>query len=250
VKTKSLHISIPQPCHEQWNNMNPTESGAFCHSCQKEVIDFSAMTDREVIEYLAKHETGCGRFRRDQLDTKLAMAKVDNGLFKWKAMLLGLLPFIGLKSALAIPNLKVATNQNSKLPAENEDSLMHISGAVMDAQGVRIKGVSIDISSSTGQLRGTRTYTDSSGIFSFNVDRSVIESGAYSFKVGYQDSIVKTVPITNGRMQDYLISLDFLTPYFRADDVQYVVNGRFHSSDLPAKKRHWFKRAHKKNTNS
>jgi hypothetical protein len=96
-----IHISIPKPCHESWGRMDATAQGAFCHSCQKEVIDFSAMTDREVAEYLAKHQTGCGRFRKDQLDTKLSIPQLDNGIFKWRVLLLGVLPFISLKTAFA-----------------------------------------------------------------------------------------------------------------------------------------------------
>ena len=94
----SIHISIPTPCHESWDSMDATEQGAFCHSCQKEVIDFSAMTDREVIEYLEKYKTGCGRFRKDQLDTKLTIPKLDNGIFRWRALFLGLISFISIKA--------------------------------------------------------------------------------------------------------------------------------------------------------
>jgi len=99
----SIHISIPKPCHEGWENMDATERGAFCHSCQKEVIDFSAMTDREVIEYLGKHKTGCGRFREDQVDTRLTLPRLDNGFLKWKALFLGLLPFVSVK-AFSLPD--------------------------------------------------------------------------------------------------------------------------------------------------
>ncbi len=94
---KSIHITIPDPCHERWDAMSATDKGAFCQSCQKEVIDFSAMTDREVIEYLSSHNTGCGRFRKDQVDTKLAIAEVDNGRWKWRAIVLAILPFISFK---------------------------------------------------------------------------------------------------------------------------------------------------------
>jgi hypothetical protein len=99
----SIYISIPTPCHEDWHNMNATERGAFCHSCQKEVIDFSAMTDREIIAYLEKHQTGCGRFREDQLDTKLTIPKVENGVFRWRALMLGILPIISTKIFAQVP---------------------------------------------------------------------------------------------------------------------------------------------------
>ena len=102
----SIHISIPTPCHESWDSMDTTERGAFCHSCQKEVIDFSAMTDREVIEFLEKHKTGCGRFRADQLDTKLTIPRLDNGVFRWRAL------FLGLGSLISVKNLFASTRPN------------------------------------------------------------------------------------------------------------------------------------------
>ncbi|MBS1595356.1 MAG: hypothetical protein JST90_13650 [Bacteroidetes bacterium] len=48
-----LHLTIPTPCHERWDDMTATERGAFCHSCSKEVIDFSAMTDSELLSFFA-----------------------------------------------------------------------------------------------------------------------------------------------------------------------------------------------------
>src|ERR1700722_2778813 len=113
----TIHITIPKPCHESWQNMNATDCGAFCQSCQKEVIDFSTMTDREVIEYLSKHNTGCGRFRKDQLDVGLSIPKVYNGIFKWKALLLGILPVIGFTSAKATSAAPIYTNISDNSPS-------------------------------------------------------------------------------------------------------------------------------------
>ncbi len=64
-----MRISIPKPCHENWNDMNPEQQGAFCKVCSKVVVDFSAMSDEEVINYLEqkKEEKTCGRFRASQL---------------------------------------------------------------------------------------------------------------------------------------------------------------------------------------
>jgi len=107
----SIHISIAKPCHEQWDGMTATERGAFCQSCQTEVIDFSTMTDREVVEYLSKNKTGCGRFRNDQLNTKLSIPSVENGMFKWRALLLGILSFFSLKNVIAQTTSKAHINQ-------------------------------------------------------------------------------------------------------------------------------------------
>lgn len=49
--------------------MTPEQQGAFCNVCSKVVVDFSAMSDDEVIAYLEskKEEKTCGRFRTSQL---------------------------------------------------------------------------------------------------------------------------------------------------------------------------------------
>ncbi|HSU27737.1 MAG TPA: hypothetical protein VLJ68_05105, partial [Chitinophagaceae bacterium] len=70
---KQIKLSIPVPCHENWENMSPVEKGKFCGSCQKQVVDFSNMSDRQVAEFFKKPSTGsvCGRFMSDQLDREI-----------------------------------------------------------------------------------------------------------------------------------------------------------------------------------
>jgi hypothetical protein len=65
-----LQIKIPKPCHEDWSNMTPTQQGAFCASCSKDVVDFTKMTDEEVQQYflLRKEAKTCGRFRAEQIN--------------------------------------------------------------------------------------------------------------------------------------------------------------------------------------
>ncbi len=63
-----LKISIPTPCHEDWNKMTPDKTGRHCNSCAKSVVDFTAMSDYEVQNYfLNKKEQACGRFKKSQL---------------------------------------------------------------------------------------------------------------------------------------------------------------------------------------
>jgi len=66
---KTFAISIPKPCHEDWNKMTPDAKGAFCGSCQKSVYDFSKKSDEEIIAVFEKEEKGkvCGRFTPSQL---------------------------------------------------------------------------------------------------------------------------------------------------------------------------------------
>lgn len=66
-----MKIVIDNPCHENWDAMTPNEKGAFCLSCQKNVIDFSTRTIEEIKSFftdLPKNESVCGRFNSEQLD--------------------------------------------------------------------------------------------------------------------------------------------------------------------------------------
>ena len=75
--SKKLQLTIAEPCHENWENMSPVDKGKFCGSCQKQVIDFSDMSDRQVAEFFKKPSTGsvCGRFMTDQLDRDIEIPR-------------------------------------------------------------------------------------------------------------------------------------------------------------------------------
>jgi hypothetical protein len=69
---RNIQLRIPEPCHQDWHTMLPEEKGRFCSSCSKTVVDFSLMSDKEVLAYLggAGGHT-CGRFTPDQLNRSL-----------------------------------------------------------------------------------------------------------------------------------------------------------------------------------
>jgi hypothetical protein len=51
-----IQISIPEPCQEGWQNMTPVEKGRFCASCQKMVLDFTYLSDNEIIKVVTKND--------------------------------------------------------------------------------------------------------------------------------------------------------------------------------------------------
>ncbi len=63
------NISIPKPCHENWEAMLPEEQGRHCLSCCKTVIDFSTWDNESIIFYLQNKngERVCGRFNAEQV---------------------------------------------------------------------------------------------------------------------------------------------------------------------------------------
>lgn len=81
---KSVQIQIPKPCNENWNNMTPDNQGRFCGSCQKIVVDFTVMSDKELLDYvsnLAGQHT-CGRFSPYQLNADIK-ATENKKRFSW-----------------------------------------------------------------------------------------------------------------------------------------------------------------------
>lgn len=68
---RKYKITIPEPCHENWNKMTPNENGRFCLSCSKTVIDFTSMLPDEIQHFFIQNQNEkiCGRFRKSQLDS-------------------------------------------------------------------------------------------------------------------------------------------------------------------------------------
>ena len=64
-------ISIPKPCHENWNAMSPDDKGRFCAACSKSVVDFTALNKEQVNDFMDKNKDKkiCGRFTNDQLES-------------------------------------------------------------------------------------------------------------------------------------------------------------------------------------
>src|SRR5690606_5620792 len=76
-----IALNIPTPCSEQWGNFTKTPQGGFCSSCQKTVIDFTTMTDDEILAFFkTKPAHTCGRFRPNQLKLYSMPATTATGI--------------------------------------------------------------------------------------------------------------------------------------------------------------------------
>jgi len=96
---QDIQLQIPMRCHEHWANMQPTTTGRHCQSCCTTVVDFTALSDQEMITYLARAGQGvCGRFAPDQLDRALSLTPIrqKSGWRGWAFVLAGLLAAIRL----------------------------------------------------------------------------------------------------------------------------------------------------------
>jgi glycine cleavage system H lipoate-binding protein len=194
-----IQLSIPEPCHENWDSMSLSEKGRFCGSCQKEVVDFTGMTDAELFAFFAQPRTGsvCGRTHIGQLDTPIAqpipIKKHRLWYLQYAASLLLLLAKPGSGKAQDKPPVTVAPQSHASdilmgdtLIVEKPQPVERVlEGKVMDEEGIPVPGASILINNSR---RGVAT--DNKGHYRIKVkegDLLLISS------VGF---IQQEVPIT------------------------------------------------------
>ena len=106
---QKIQISIPEPCHEAWQNMTPVEKGRFCASCQKTVLDFTYLSDNEIINLVSKNDALCGRINVSQLNRNLIETKTKSNYFGYLAT--SVLAFLGLGTSTIVAQDKPLVEQ-------------------------------------------------------------------------------------------------------------------------------------------
>lgn len=189
------HISIPQPCHEDWQQMTPVAQGRHCQSCCKTVMDFTAMSNADIIGYLATHSNTCGRISGPKL------AAINNELhtkkqnqFSWKgfiaaASLSVLFPAVkaGAQSTPKTEQASVSTQSFTlgKIAPKDTVAYITITGVV------RAKDDKLPVPAATVVVKGTKigTQTLKDGTFTLRVPTSA-KRIVVSF-LGYQTQEIR-----------------------------------------------------------
>jgi len=175
-KNTPLQLKIPEPCNQSWNEMLPEEDGRHCLSCQKKVIDFSGMTDQELIRALAKAGSGsCGRFDVAQLERNIMPPARPSG---------SLLPAAALALTIAVSaetvraNHVVDTTQSVKTSGQ-KPLPQYLEAQVIDSlTGKGMRGVTVSL---MGTAEGT--ITDLSGCFRLSLPAHF--KGLLTLKISY-----------------------------------------------------------------
>lgn len=169
-----MKISIPQPCHENWNQMLPGEKGRFCLSCQKCVTDFTKLSDKEILEILQKPNQ-CGRFSQNQLESINRKLEQQNRfqfpkIFRYSTLMIGL----GLGGVMfgqevctpivSVERIKLNSNGNNV-----NDSIIIIEGNIYDLDAIPVNQTMIGIKGN----RNYRKITDENGYFKIEIPKSV-----------------------------------------------------------------------------
>ena len=184
-----LQISIPTPCHENWQDMTVANKGRFCASCQKHVIDFTTASDRQIAEVFKKESNVCGRFLPSQLQRDLIIPKERNSL--WMAASAAMVAFLGLGNGKIFAQTeKAETVQVEKNIASNTvpgRATRLVSGTVVDETGFPISGTNVKNLTTKKSIQ-----TDFDGNFAIEAEtNSMIE---FSF-LGLKQCIIKVTNV-------------------------------------------------------
>jgi len=166
---KKINLTIPEPCHEDWDQMTPEAQGRFCASCQKTVVDCTDMSDAQLARLFSRPDRSvCGRLNPDQLDRPLT---VPNKQLPWAryffqlaipAFLFSLKAGAQKKEVSLETMIRLARSKGQLLgEVTTRDTISQtISGRVMNELGQPIANATI-IAGKAG------CQTDSSGHFRF-----------------------------------------------------------------------------------
>lgn len=160
----SSRLSIPQPCPASWEQMTPVAGGRYCASCEKVVVDFSRMSEAEVVAWLGRNGRSCGRFRPQQL----AAPPAPRGWAAWLAAVV-----VSLGACESAPPLPGYTTGEPQLtaPAASVDTVV-IRGRVLDEGDAPIADVHVGSRADT--TYHTRTRPD--GSFALRVPAALADS--------------------------------------------------------------------------
>jgi hypothetical protein len=196
---RNLNLSIPTPCHEQWENFSMTSSGGFCSSCNKTVVDLTKMSDKQLLKYLQqKTSHTCGRVRRDQIKTYSFPSISTSMLVKAAAVSLFMLMISkpAVSQISSVVSSGAMMQNHAGLTIDLPVASVMIKGIVKASEdGEVVPGVSIYQKGTT-----TGTLTDAEGKFQFpkplNEGDVLVFSFVGSKTIEYVVTGKETEPIT------------------------------------------------------
>lgn len=208
--SNTIQLSIPEPCHENWANMSLTEKGKFCGACQKQVLDFTGMSDAALAAFFNKHKnTGvCGRMRTQQVNKPLPVPAPKKKILPY---VLGIgLPALLLSCTNELQG-KVLVGEIDMVTAPATDTIVStittppktrkITGKVTGADGIGIPQVLVTIKNTDYSA-----ITNEKGEYSIDYagtnNKPVIESSQWGFlpyskkiSIKAKNNAVATIPV-------------------------------------------------------
>ncbi len=221
MKIEHYKLDIEKPCNQDWSSMTKTKNGKFCSNCSKTVIDFTLLTDNEIIQIIdKKSDMICGRLSKQQLNRLIETKKQTNNSKLFKT-LTGLVLFGTTLNSFAktnwfsrqSPKIEIVSRLDKNLNFPNQDkqnkksvsdSLNVLQGKVIDSESKEpLPGVIVFIKNTT-----ITTTTDLDGNFKLTIPDNLLTNKIHIIinYIGYEttESIIYKTELSNSK-KIYLI---------------------------------------------
>ncbi|MFT5821604.1 MAG: hypothetical protein ACI8ZM_002858 [Crocinitomix sp.] len=173
-------------CPENIGEMSPTIKGRFCDSCQKDIIDYTNMSNNEIREQLktATNQT-CGIFKKRQV---MNSNRVEMGSrFRLAFMLVFMM---GLSSTEVLAQDTLTTFYPTVETEIMMDSSFIIKGVIVDSDSIAIPfaRVWVEVDTAAGIESSICTMSDIEGNYKINIPHVLtgplsVAARTFSFEV-------------------------------------------------------------------
>ncbi len=231
-KSDPIQISIPIPCSQDWDAMQQVQGGRHCMHCEKTVVDFTRMTDAQVLDYLKNTAAiPCGRFNNEQLERVIKAVEVPKSNW-WARVAAGIILSLGLSRNADGQTKGEAGNvveQPTQTPVKSQKDLIKndevrvfgVKGVLRDDKGSPLVNATVTFFRHGDQHILARSMTDFDGRYLLYPVHANVPNVTYDIVFEYigQKRVYTDIPvgaavaIVNGKMdkQDQRIKEQVIT---------------------------------------
>lgn len=243
---RQYKIQIQQPCRQNTADLTRREKGFFCRHCDKVILDFAAMSDEQLIDFLSRKHEGeiCGVFSPQQMEKVYVMgqSRSRTSPSKLNLLLAGLLSLrlsVEAQQKTTLSGTQTARQSSYKKPPV---SALPLKGKVMNRQTKQPLSAAIHIYADRfGTQLIDSLACDSSGHYAVAIAAG---STQRFFKVVYScegcldrsvivdwEHIPPFLPVTLERL--HVIEVTVPEVVVEVQTVQYVTEGYTHAGVSP-----------------
>ncbi len=181
---KNVALSIPTPCSEQWGDFSPTPSGGHCSVCTIDVVDFTMMSDQEIVDFFVENKGfSCGKMRPEQLKCygipQISWAARVSKFLKVGLLGITLLGWQHTAYTKELPEKQFFKKQLTLLTNQDTVAAASYEGMVIDEMNGPLPGVNVYVK---GTTNGTVTDIDGQ----FKISHALKEGDVLVFSsIGY-----------------------------------------------------------------
>lgn len=197
MKSTSFKLKIENSCHEKWEKMHLNTAGKFCDSCQKNVIDFTTKTPREIAQIISEaNGNACGRFAARQLEQEYSASVTPCNETNWyQSVAASFLVMLGVKTTHAqdtIVKTPLVITEKRETPLligdtviveqRVEEKVYKIEGQMVDAE----TGEPIPFQKISDITRRVGAFSDVDGKFVMNIHSSSLSDSLQIIVGGHE----------------------------------------------------------------